>query len=429
MNSENQSCVSAIIASRGDADASRARLAQASARADELEPQLKAFRFRPNHYDLDGAAGKPLAGLPIALKDLISTADMPTAYGSRIYAEFTPAEDAEIVTRIREYGGIVFGKTVTTEFAWREPGPTVNPWHSEHTPGGSSSGSAAAVGAGIVPLALGTQTVGSVIRPAAFCGVIGYKPTYGRVSCAGVHPCAPSLDHIGFFANTVDDVALAHALFVESKPEAIASQEAWSRYFEPRRPHKLGVVRTSMWNLPDSEQKANFEASLERLSAAGMTLVELDLHVDLPVLLDALQTILQVEALKGIGPLIDKHPDKVSERMKALTAAGAAVPAARYQEALALQAELRAASAVFLGGCDAVAMVPATGEAPLGLDDTGDATFCAPWSLLGMPAVTIPSGRSAKGLPLGFQLAGDRGADLSMLQIAAWVKAALPAFR
>ncbi len=158
MNLENQSWVSTLIASRGDADACAARLAQATARADEREAQLKAFCYRPQRYDIGTAAGKPLSGMPIALKDLIATADMPTTYGSPIYAGFMPKEDAEIAARVREYGGIVFGKTVTTEFAWRQSGPTVNPWNPLHTPGGSSSGSAAAVGAGIVPLALGTQT-------------------------------------------------------------------------------------------------------------------------------------------------------------------------------------------------------------------------------------------------------------------------------
>ncbi|HEY3600252.1 MAG TPA: amidase [Paraburkholderia sp.] len=429
MNLENQSWVSTLIASRGDTKACAARLAQATARAAGREAQLKAFCFRPERYDSDSAAGKPLAGMPIAVKDLIATADMPTTYGSAIYTGFTPQEDAEIVTRIRDYGGIVFGKTVTTEFAWRKAGPTVNPWNPLHTPGGSSSGSAAAVGAGIVPLALGTQTLGSVIRPAAYCGVVGYKPTHGRVTSKGVHPLSQSLDHVGFFANTVDDVALAHALFVESKPEVLASTGAWNSYFSPRRPKSLGVVRTSMWNRLDDEQKANFDASLEHLRAAGVTLLELELRVDLPVILDALHTIVQVEAYRNIGPLVVRHPDKVSEQMKALTAAGAEVPAAKYQDALAFQTDLCAQSAAFLGGCDVIVSAPATGAAPLGLDDTGDATFCAAWSFLGMPAVTIPSGRSANGLPLGFQLIGERGADMQVLQIAAWAKATLPAFR
>ena len=167
---------------------------------------------------------------------MIATADMPTTYGSPIYEGFMPKEDAQIVAQLRAYGGTVFGKTVTTEFAWRKPGPTVNPWNAAHTPGGSSSGSAAAVGAGIVPLALGTQTLGSVIRPAAYCGVVGYKPTHGRVPSTGVHPLSQSRDHVGFFANSVENVALAHALFVDARPEVLASAHTWAGYFAPRRP-------------------------------------------------------------------------------------------------------------------------------------------------------------------------------------------------
>jgi Asp-tRNA(Asn)/Glu-tRNA(Gln) amidotransferase A subunit family amidase len=431
MNLENPSCVGALIASRGDLQASEARIAQAVARAAEREPQLKAFCFRPDRYapiDTDAAA-TPLAGLPIAVKDIMATADMPTTYGSPIYEGFTPKEDAQIVAQLRAHGGTVFGKTVTTEFAWREPGPTVNPWNAAHTPGGSSSGSAAAVGAGIVPLALGTQTLGSVIRPAAYCGVVGYKPTHGRVPSTGVHPLSQSLDHVGFFANSVDTVAVAHALFVDARPEVLASADRWAGYFAPRRPQAVGVIRTSLWQRADDEQKANFDASLALLQGAGVTTLELDLHVDLPVLIETFDTILQVEAHRNIGPLAAVHPDKVSDVMKALLAAGGRVSAAQYAEACALQTELSAQSTAFMGGCDVLVSPPATGAAPLGLGYTGDATFCVAWSFLGMPAVTIPSGRAANGLPLGFQLIGERGADLRVLQTAAWAAAALPAFR
>ncbi|MDQ7980530.1 amidase [Paraburkholderia sp. SARCC-3016] len=431
MNFESQQPWAAmLIESRGDAQACASRLDRARARADERDAQLKAFTYRPERYDgVGAAAGGPLAGMPIAVKDLIATADMPTRYGSPAYADHRPTEDAAIVARIRAQGGIVLGKTVTTEFAWRHPGPTVNPWNALHTPGGSSSGSAAAVGAGIVPLAVGTQTLGSVIRPAAYCGVVGYKPTHGRIPTEGAHPLSQSLDHIGFFANHVDDVAFAHAVLVDEKPDAVQSLDAWQTYFAARRPQSIGVIRTSIWSRADSEQQANFEASLAILHAAGVKTLDLDLHVDLPVIIDALHTIVQVEAYRNIGPVAAEHPDKVSEKMKALLADGAAVPAAKYLDACALQKELSAQSAAFLGGCDLAVSVPATGGAPRGLDDTGDATFCAAWSFLGMPAVTIPSGRAANGLPLGFQLIGERDADLSLLQYAAWAQATLPAFR
>ena len=300
---------------------------------------VEGLRLSARCYETGDVAAKPLAGVPIGVKDLTATQDMPTTYGSPIYAGFRPAEDAWIVERIRAFGGVVFGKTVTTEFAWREPGPTVNPWNRLHTPGGSSSGSAAAVGAGIVPLAIGTQTVGSVIRPAAFCGVVGYKPSHGKVPSAGVHPLAPSLDHIGFFARTVEGVALCHALFVDAKPDAIEDLDAWNEYFTVRRPRKLGVVRTPFWARVSDEQKANFEATLARLQAAGATLVELDPFDSMQSMLDALQTILQVEAYRAIGPAAAEHPKLISQHMLALTAAGAAVPAEKYEAALALQAQ------------------------------------------------------------------------------------------
>jgi Asp-tRNA(Asn)/Glu-tRNA(Gln) amidotransferase A subunit family amidase len=425
MSAKKDSFVAGLIASRGSEEACRARLEAAQRRAQECEPWLKAFVYRPDAYETGDAAAKPLAGVPIGVKDLMATKDMPTTYGSPIYAGFRPAEDAWIVERIRAFGGVVFGKTVTTEFAWREPGPTVNPWNRLHTPGGSSSGSAAAVGAGIVPLAIGTQTVGSVIRPAAFCGVVGYKPSHGKLPSVGVHPLAPSLDHIGFFARSVEGAALCHALFVDANPDAIADLNAWNEYFAVRQPRKLGVVRTPFWDRVSDEQQANFEATLARLQAAGVTLVELDPFESMPSMLDALQTILQVEAYRAIGPAAAEHPKLISQHMLALTATGAAVPAEKYEAALELQAKVRNEYEAWVDGCGAIVTVPATGPAPAGLADTGDATFCAPWSLLGVPAVTVPSGRSQEGLPLGFQVLGRHGGDLQTLQTAAWIETVL----
>lgn len=425
MTEQTASLVAELIANRGDEETSHAWIETAETHAQELEPWLKAFAYRPELHETRGVASKPLAGLPFGVKDLMATHDMPTTYGSPIYADFTPSQDAWIVERIRHFGGVVFGKTVTTEFAWREPGPTVNPWNRLHTPGGSSSGSAAAVGAGIVPLAVGTQTVGSVIRPAAFCGVVGYKPSHGKIPTTGVHPLAPSLDHVGFFARMVEGAALCHALFVDAKPDVVASLDAWHTYFTPQRPRKLGVVRTPFWDRVTPEQQANFDASLARLQEQGVTLVEFESFDAMPAMLDALQTILQVEAAQGIGPLAKEYPTLISQHMLALTTAGAAVPVEKYEAALALQARLRSEFAAFMDGCEALVTVPVTGAAPAGLADTGDATFCAPWSFLGVPAVTVPSGRTQDGMPLGFQILGQRGDDLPVLQIAAWVESAL----
>jgi Asp-tRNA(Asn)/Glu-tRNA(Gln) amidotransferase A subunit family amidase len=427
MNNEGQSLLTTLVANRGNAAAASALLDAAKARADEVEPWLRAFTARSQSHDVEAAVNGPLAGLPVGVKDLIDTRDMPTTYGSPVYQGYQPSADARIVDSIRRYGGIVFGKTVTTEFAWREPGPTVNPWNRGHTPGGSSSGSAAAVAAGIVPLALGTQTVGSVIRPAAYCGVVGYKPSFGRVPREGVHPLSASLDHVGFFAQTVEGVALAHALFVEGRPEALASLDAWAAWFPAYRPGRLGVLRTPFWDRVQPVQQENFDASVKRLAAAGATLVEIEFGADMQAMVDAVQVIARVEALRAIGPTAQKHPGLISEHMCALIAAGAATPAAEYEAALALQARLRSESKALLAGCDALVTLSATGEAPAGLADTGDGTFCAPWSLMGTPAVTVPSGRSSNGLPLAFQVVGEFGGDLRTLQIAAFVESVLQA--
>ncbi|WP_321877993.1 amidase [Paraburkholderia bannensis] len=429
MNEARPSFVTTLIEQRGNVAATRARIDAAVARAEALEPSLRAFTYRPDSY-VEPDACAPLAGLPVGVKDLIDTADMPTSYGSPIWRGHRPQADAPVVAQLRALGALVFGKTVTTEFAWRQPGPTVNPWREGHTPGGSSSGSAASVGAGIVALALGTQTVGSVIRPAAYCGAVGYKPSYGTISREGVHALAASLDHIGFFARDVEVAALAHALLVARRSEAIDSVEAWRAWFAPLdAPPRLGVVRTPFDERLQDEQKANFEASLARLRAAGAVVTEIEFDTDLAQIVAALQVILRVEAGHAVAAEARDHRDQLSAHMRSLIDEGAAMPQARYEAALSLQAQLRARSAELMAGCDALVSVPATGIAPEGLDDTGDPTFCAPWSLLGVPAVTVPSGWSASGLPLGFQTIGAFGEDLATLRVAAWIEHVIGARR
>ncbi|WP_322052024.1 amidase [Paraburkholderia bannensis] len=429
MNEARPSFVTTLIEQRGNVAATRARIDAAVARAEALEPSLRAFTYRPDSY-VEPDACAPLAGLPVGVKDLIDTADMPTSYGSPIWRGHRPQADAPVVAQLRALGALVFGKTVTTEFAWRQPGPTVNPWREGHTPGGSSSGSAASVGAGIVALALGTQTVGSVIRPAAYCGAVGYKPSYGTISREGVHALAASLDHIGFFARDVEVAALAHALFVAKRADAIDSVQAWRAWFAPLgAPPRLGVVRTPFDERLQDEQKANFEASLARLRAAGAVVTEIEFDADLAQIVDALQVILRVEAGHAVAAEARDHRDQLSAHMRSLIDEGAAMPQARYEAALSLQTQLRARSAELMAGCDALVSVPATGTAPEGLDDTGDPTFCAPWSLLGVPAVTVPSGWSASGLPLGLQTIGAFGEDLATLRVAAWIEHVIEARR
>jgi Asp-tRNA(Asn)/Glu-tRNA(Gln) amidotransferase A subunit family amidase len=400
-------------------------LAQAAARVAALEPWLKAFSFLPENHPAPTQAQGLLAGIPVGVKDIIATHDMPTTNGSPIYAGHIPAADAEIVRQIKELGGIVFGKTVTTEFAWRQPGSTVNPWNPHHSPGGSSSGSAAAVAAGIVPLALGSQTLGSIIRPAAYNGVVGFKASFGAVPRDGVHPLSGSLDHTGFFARKVADVAAAYTLFVERLSAPVATREAWETHFQKARTPRLAVIRTGIWDRADAEQQRNFEASLVLLKNAGAEFVDMDHPADTDTLIESTLTIVRYEAARIYADLVDENPTLASDPLKQLVAEGQAASENDYRSALALQARLRHELSDWIAPCEAIVTLSATGEAPLGLDYTGDAAFCSPWTLMGVPAINIPSGWSEKGLPLGLQIVAPFGRDKTTLQIAAWAEAAL----
>jgi Asp-tRNA(Asn)/Glu-tRNA(Gln) amidotransferase A subunit family amidase len=395
----------------------------ATARARMLEPWLKSFSHLPGVYSEETEG--PLSGIPVGIKDIIATAGMATTNGSPIYAGNIPAEDAWIVAKIKDYGGTIFGKTVTTEFAWRHPGPTVNPWNRLHTPGGSSSGSAASVAAGIVPLALGTQTLGSIIRPAAYNGVVGYKPSFGAIPRAGAHPLSGSLDHIGFFTRSAADAAASCALFIDQNPTAVKTEAVWADFFTPLFPRKLAVMRTGVWDRAHAGQQQNFEASLRKLREAGADLVDMDLPADTAVILEAAACVLQYEAARIYGDLVRLHPALASAPLKQLVADGLAVPQEKYLAARALQERLRKDLTTWIDTCDAILTLPATGEAPAGLANTGDPVFCTPWTFMGAPTVTIPSGWSANRMPLGLQIVGAFGRDKDTLRVAAWAETIL----
>ena len=389
-------------------------------RADDVEPWLKAFTFRVPEGSLSVADEGPLAGIPVAVKDVMETAGIPTTYGSRAYPDYVPETDAAVVARIKDLGGTVFGKTVTTEFAWRCPGPTVNPWNTAHTPGGSSSGSAAAVATGIVPLALGTQTVGSVVRPAAYCGVVGFKPSFGAIPIAGVHPLAQSLDHVGFFTRSVDDAGYALSVLADvgldgSSPDLLSGTESLP---SPR----LALVVTPFAHKMSDEQTAALEKATADLRAAGAVVEPLALPEAYWQSVEGTETILAAEAAAIHKDLVARLPDKTSPHLKDLAAEGAQVSALAYIAALRLQAQLRAGLAAELHGFDAVLTVPATGEAPEGLAYTGDATFCSPWTFMGVPAITLPVAQSRNGLPLGIQLVAPFHRDRHLLRVAKWAE-------
>lgn len=398
-------------------------LARAMAAAERLEPGLKAFVHRPVSYAVATGSG-PLAGIPVAVKDLVDTADMPTTYGSKAFLGHQPMQDAWIVTKLRQAGAIIFGKTVTTEFAWRDPGPTVNPWNAAHTPGGSSSGSAAAVGAGIVDIALGTQTVGSIIRPASYCGAVGYKPTFGLVPTTGVHELAKSLDHLGFITSSVYWAAVAHAVIV--RDGAVAAPATPEDFAAGVKPRKLGVYRSSRWAQVQPEVQQNFDAVLRRLQAYGVQCVPIELEADIDALNALTVDILAYEARAAIAPHIAGKEQLVGDYTRELIARGAGISQGRYQELLAQLAALRASRDLSFDGLDAIVSITSPTTALPGLDKTGDASFCAPATVLGLPAVTLPSGFSSDFLPFGVQLIGPGDADLALLETAQWLSTVLP---
>ncbi len=398
-------------------------------RAGIIEPSLKAFEYLPAR--LAPRRPGPLSGIPVAVKDIIATSDMPTTNGSAIYRDHVPAADAWIVERLRNLGATIFGKTVTTEFAWRHPGPTVNPWNPAHTPGGSSSGSAAAVAAGIVPLALGSQTLGSVIRPAAFNGVVGFKPSYGAIPRVGVHPLSPSLDHVGFFARRVDDVAFALSLLGGTSDADRHGQPVPAFHvapetgLDPLQAPRLAVVRFEKWSRAEPEQQQVFDATVDKLRDAGAIVHDADFSKLDRTAWETINTIMLCEATAIYAELVERYPDRTSDRLKEFVTTGLTRSAYDYLIAKKQQEILRADFAAQMPEYDAVLTLPAFGEAPLGLSYTGDADYCAPWTLLGAPALSLPAGLGKNGLPLGVQVVGAYREDFKTLRIAKWVEQAL----
>jgi Asp-tRNA(Asn)/Glu-tRNA(Gln) amidotransferase A subunit family amidase len=397
-------------------------------KAKTLEPALKAFEY----LSVDTARRPgPLSGIPVAIKDIIATSDMPTTNGSPIYTGHVPAADAWVVERLRNLGATIFGKTVSTEFAWRHPGPTVNPWNHDHTPGGSSSGSAAAVAAGLVPLALGSQTLGSIIRPAAFNGIVGFKPSFGAIPRIGVHPLSPSLDHVGFFARRVDDVAFALSHLAGSSDRDLHGRPLPGFAVDidtgllPLSRPRLAVVRFSKWSRVEGEQQKVFEGAIAKLRDAGASLEELEL----PELDEAnwttINCILSSEAALIFADLVARYPERSSDHLKSLVENGKAHSATAYLAAKAFQDTWRRRLSSEMSDYDALLTLPAFGEAPRGLHYTGDAEYCAPWTLLGVPAVTLPAGFGKNGLPLGLQIVGPYLNDHRMLRVAKWIEATL----
>jgi len=365
-----------------------------------------------------GAALGTLHGIPVGVKDIIDTADLPTQMGSPVFAGHQPVRNAPVVDRLLAAGAYVLGKTVTTEFAFLHPGKTRNPWHPAHTPGGSSSGSAAAVASGMVPAAIGTQTNGSVIRPAAFCGVVGFKPSFGLIPCAGALQFSATLDQMGVFTRSVADAAAFAAALAEYGSITAEIGDARSL---PR----IALLMNFPWNAAEPEAAAHLDAVREQLRRAGASVETLVLPADLHDAQRVHRTIMVYEGARQHAPRQARSRSAMSPVLNALIDEGLGISNADYVQALARSGAIHERALELFEHCDVVASLPAPGVAPARLDATGDPSFCTLWSLTGFPSITIPTGWSSGGLPFGLQLAARSGADDLLLRVAQWCEDAV----
>jgi aspartyl-tRNA(Asn)/glutamyl-tRNA(Gln) amidotransferase subunit A len=410
----------------------------ALARIEALEPTIRAWQRVDGEGALAAArrlerepspnqAG-PLRGVPVGIKDILFTAGLTTTNGSPAFADFVPASDATAVARLRAAGAIILGKTVTVQWAFADPPVTRNPWNPGRTPGGSSSGSAAAVAAGMVPAALGTQTGGSILRPAAFCGVVGLKPTYGRVSRHGVTPASWSLDHVGPLTRSVEDAALLLQAIagwdradLASANSPVADYVAAARRTD--RPPSLGLVSDYL-EAASPEVAAQIQQAASRLERNGATVRELRLPRPLPLLIATRQIISQVESAGLHARALRQRPEAYAPRISAQIRVGQLVPAEAYIQAQRLRRQIRPQVEAMLDGVDCL-LLPTVENVAQDPSSTGQSGFQAVWSLFGLPSISLPSGLSADRLPIGLQLVARPFREDTLLSAAAWCEARL----
>jgi Asp-tRNA(Asn)/Glu-tRNA(Gln) amidotransferase A subunit family amidase len=393
-------------------------------RIAEREPVVRAWSYLAGEAalakarDLDRARKKTLLnGVPFGIKDIFDTADMPTTYGSPIYVGCRPASDASAAALPRTAGGILLGKTVTTEFANRHPGPTTNPHNSDFSPGGSSSGSAAAVADFMVPLAIGTQTGGSVIRPAAYCGVVGFKPSFGLFPPAGMRINTETLDTVGIMARSVGDIALFRAAMI-AIPYAPPTM--------PESAPRIGLCRGPHWDDAQPKGREVLEATANRLAAAGAVISETELPPECAECDEIQRTLGSFEGLRNHMPELYRHEALLSPRLRdEKIALGRELTLEAFRAAYCGAERARRAAQDWVSGFDAILTLPAPGQAPRGLADTGSAVFNALWTQLHMPCLTLPAGYCPDSLPVGVQLVARRHADDRLLQAGLWIESRL----
>ncbi len=389
------------------------------ARIAAREPVVRAMAFLDPALASRSAAearSGPLGGLPLGVKDVLDTADMPTEYNSPIWRGHRPRADAAAVAWARAAGAAVLGKTVTTEFATRQPGPTTNPHNPAHTPGGSSSGSAAGVAAGFFPFAFGTQTAGSVIRPAAYCGVVGFKPSYGTIERHGMKLMSSTLDTVGVMARSVADCAL------------LAGAVSGREFGDPERraaPPRIGLCRSPAWEAADPATQGLLHDAASRLRRAGAAVVDRELPPVFAAAADAHAAVMNGESARAMGWEMLAHRDGISAGLRERLKWGLSHSPAQLDAARAALAAARRAFPAAAADVDVLLTPSAPGEAPEGLGWTGEPMFNALWTGLHLPCVTVPAGMGPAGLPLGLQVVGRAGEDAAALAAAHWVGAAL----
>jgi aspartyl-tRNA(Asn)/glutamyl-tRNA(Gln) amidotransferase subunit A len=404
-------------------------------RIEKLEPKLEAWVTideegliaAAKRYSKEAAEGKfrgILHGIPIGVKDIYYTAGMKTAAGSNILSNFVPSYDATTVAKLKKAGAIILGKTETTEFACFDPAPTRNPWNTKHTPGGSSSGSAAAVSAGMCPAALGSQTGGSTIRPAAYCGLVGLKPTYGRISRYGIIPVSWSLDHVGIIARTVEDVALLLEVLAgydsNDASSSSLSVHAYRSAIDSLTPPRLSLLYEFFQEKSEEEVWNNFKETVKRLSSSGAMVVDTPLPRSFAAVHDAHRTIMITEAAAYHEETFRSHMTDYRPYLRGMIATGLLMPASTYLKAQRIRSLFIREILATLEGFDCFLMPATTTPAPAGLSSTGDPSFNSPWSFCGFPAITLPSGLTKDSLPLGIQLVGRPFEEERLLSVASW---------
>lgn len=419
-----------------DGDITSVQLVEAClARIDEFEPTVQAWAHLDaenalnqakvadkRHYD--GDAEGPLNGVPVGIKDIFDTQDFPTEHGSPIHEGRRTMNDASAVAQLRQAGAVVMGKTVTTEFAVYAPGKTRNPHDTTRTPGGSSSGSAAAVASYMVPLALGSQTNGSTIRPASFCGVVGYKPSFGLISRSGALRQSPPLDQVGVFARSVGDTAIM--------AETMMSFDGTDSYMRPAaRPHlhdiamstppmppKVGFLKSPAWDQADAETQAAFAEMADFL---GDRCVEVEIGEAYDETFELQRVIMEADLAKNFAYDFGRAPEQFSTTLTEMIERGKSVTAVEYNIAIERQRELEGGLDQLMTEYDAILTPSTPGEAPVGLDATGSPVFCTLWTYTGMPAISLPLMQGGAGMPLGVQLVSKKGDDARLLRTAMWL--------